>query len=296
MIRRIVLGTTALLLLAVLATGGLTAAWLAGIRVPFASGATYMQIQKLAGADAAGAPGGTFYIALVGTDFRPGVGGSRGDALHLVGVNPSTRVATMLNVPRDTCWQRGKINRAHAQDGPRGMANALGDLVGVPVAYVVSVDFAGFEGLVDGMGGVQVNVPTEMNDDYSGAAFVPGEQRLSGRQALAFSRDRHDFQRGDIQRSENQGLLILSALRQLQTEARGPIGEFKAAALIGRHAQVDGMGLSDVYRLGRVAQQLDPAAVRHVTIPVGGGDCLPLVGDANGLFADFADDAMLQTH
>ena len=294
--RRIVVGAVALVIVLVVAAGGLTAAWLAGVRVPIASGATYMQIQKLAAADAAGAPNNTFFIALVGNDFRPGVGGARGDALHLVGVNPATHIATMLNVPRDTCWKGGKINRAHASDGPRGMANALGDIAGVPVSYVMSVDFAGFEGIVDGMGGVQLNVPMPMDDEDSGAVFAPGVQRLSGRQALAFSRNRHDLPTGDIQRSDNQGQLILAALSQLQIEARGPVGEFKAAALAGRHAQLDGMGLTDVYRLGRVAQQLNPAAVRAVTIPVGGGDCLPLVGDARGLFADFADDATLQAH
>lgn len=296
MIRRLAVGIVVLTLLAVAAAGGLTAAWLAGIRVPVASGATYMEIQKLAAADAAGAPTNTFFIALVGSDFRPGVGGSRGDALHLVGVNPATHIATMLNVPRDTCWDGDKINSAHAQGGPRGMANALGGLVGVPVSYVVSVDFAGFQGLVDGMGGVQINVPMAMDDEYSGAVFAPGDQRLNGAQALAFSRNRHDFPNSDISRTGNQGLLILSALAQLQREAHGALGEFKAAALIGRHAQIDGMGLADVYRLGRVAEALNPAAARSVTIPVGGGQCLPLVGDARGLFADFADDATLQAH
>jgi len=296
MIRRLVVTFVILTTVVVAALGGLTAAWLAGIRVPIASGTTYMEIQKLAAADAAGAPTNMFFIALVGSDFRPGVGGARGDALHLVGVNPTTHIATMLNVPRDTCWQGGKINRAHAQGGPRGMANALGELTGVPVSYVVSVDFAGFQGLVDGMGGVQINIPFPMDDENSGAAFAPGDQRLNGAQALAFSRDRHDFPTSDIQRSGNQGLLILSALGQLQREARSAVGEFKAAALIGRHAQLDGMGLGDVYRLGRVAQQLNPAAARSVTIPVGGGSCLPLIGDARGLFADFADDATLQAH
>ena len=296
MIRRLAVGIVVLTLLAVAAAGGLTAAWLAGIRVPVASGATYMEIQKLAAADAAGAPTNTFFIALVGSDFRPGVGGARGDALHLVGVNPATHIATMLNVPRDTCWDGDKINSAHAQGGPRGMANALGGLVGVPVSYVVSVDFAGFQGLVDGMGGVQINVPMAMDDEYSGAVFAPGDQRLNGAQALAFSRNRHDFPNSDISRTGNQGLLILSALAQLQREAHGALGEFKAAALIGRHAQLDGMGLTDVYRLGRVAEALNPAAARSVTIPVGGGQCLPLVGDARGLFADFADDATLQAH
>jgi hypothetical protein len=176
------------------------------------------------------------------------------------------------------------------------MANALGELVGVPVSYVVSVDFAGFEGIVDGVGGVQIDVPVPMDDEDSGAVFAPGPQRLTGRQALAYSRNRHDFTNGDISRSGNQGHLILSALGQLQTEARGAFGEFKVAALLARHAQLDGLGLTDVYRLGRVAQALNPAAVRNVTIPVGGGDCLPLIGDARGLFADFSDDATLQAH
>ena len=295
MIRRLAVGLVVLTLLVVAAAGGLTAAWLAGIRVPIASGATYMEIQKLAAADAAGAPTNTFFIALVGSDFRPGVGGARGDALHLVGVNPATHTATMLNIPRDTCWDGDKINGAHAQGGPRGMANALGDLVGVPVSYVVSVDFAGFQGLVDGIGGVQINVPMAMDDEYSGAVFAPGDQRLNGAQALAFSRNRHDFPNSDITRTDNQGLLILSALAQLQREAHGALGEFKAAALLGRHAQLDGMGLTDVYRLGRVAEALNPAAARSVTIPVGGGRASRSSATPR-LVRRLRDDATLQAH
>jgi LCP family protein required for cell wall assembly len=202
----------------------------------------------------------------------------------------------MLNVPRDTCWQGGKINRAHAQGGPRAQANALGDIAGVSVSYAVSVDFAGFQGIVDGAGGVQMNIPFAMDDEFSGAVFSPGDHRLDGFHALAFSRDRHDFPRGDIQRSDNQGLLILAALKQLHAEANTAAGEFKLLASLGRHAQLDGVGLGDLYRLGRIAQHLDPATVRNVTIPVGGGNCLGLVGDASGLFADFRDDATLQTH
>jgi polyisoprenyl-teichoic acid--peptidoglycan teichoic acid transferase len=295
MMRRVALGLGAAMLVCGLAAGSLVAAWLAGVKVPFASGTTYMQIQKLAGADAAGSPTGMFFVALIGSDARPGIDGARGDALHLVGVNPATNTATILNIPRDTCWHGGKINRAQ-HDGLRGMANALGDLVGVPVTYAASVDFAGFEGLVDGWGGLQINIPFPMNDKYSGAVFAPGDQRLTGRQALAFSRNRHDFTNGDMQRSDNQGLLLLAALRQLQAEGRNAFGEFKAAALVGRHAQLDGVGITEVYRLGRVAQRLDPGAVRNVTIPTGGGGCLRVAAGAGPLFTDFSDDATLQTH
>ena len=175
----------------------------------------------------------------------------------------------------------------------------LGTLLGVSIPYAVSVDFAGFQGIVDGAGGVTVNVPTEMSDHYSGAYFSPGEIRMNGGQALAFSRDRHDFGTGDIQRSWNQGYLILSAIGQLQEEAHDTAGRFKLLALLGRHAQLDGVGLADLYRLGRLAYDVDTSELENVTLPVSSGGCaggLTPNGDAPGLLADFADDGVLQTH
>jgi LCP family protein required for cell wall assembly len=296
-LRRTAITIGALTLVLVLGVAALAAAWLAGIRVPLASGTTYLQVQKLASADAAGTPTGTFFIALIGSDARPGLAGARGDALHLVGVNPATNVATMLNVPRDTCWRGGKINRALAEGGIRQQATALSELIGVPISYAVVVDFAGFRGIVDGVGGLQINVPFEMHDGASGAFFKPGNQRLTGEEALAYSRNRKQFPTSDLVRTENQGYVLLSALRQMQAEAKGPLGEFRAAALLGRHAQLDNVGVSDLYRLGRIAHRLDPAQVRSVRIPTtGGGGCLSLLGNAAPLFADFADDATLQSH
>ena len=67
-------------------------AWLAGARVPLVSGATYLRIEKLPPGRSAdrieGAPKRPFFVLLVGNDSRPGVGGARGDALHVLGVNP----------------------------------------------------------------------------------------------------------------------------------------------------------------------------------------------------------------
>lgn len=297
---RLLVATLALALVLGLAL----AAWLAGFKIPFASASTYIKVQKVSSAHYAGDPEHVTFILLVGSDYRPGVGGSRGDALHVLGVNSELEQATMINIPRDTCasvpgYGTTKINAANGKGGPRLQAQVIGDMLGVNIAYAVAVDFAGFEALVDGVGGVTVNVPSEMSDHYSGAYFSPGEVRMSGNQALAFSRDRHDFAQGDIQRSWNQGYLILSAMKQLQVEAGDNAGRFKLLSLLGRHAQVDGIGLSDLYRLGRIAYGLDVNQVKNVTIPVHSGGCaggLTLNGDAGGLFADFADDAVLQTH
>jgi LCP family protein required for cell wall assembly len=298
-VKRALIGACAFVVAFTLGIAGLGAAWLAGYKLPFASGATYLSVQKLqrAGdADRSHSPSDPFYALLIGNDDRPGVGGARGDALHLIGVNPKLHKATMLNVPRDTCWNGDKINAANAQGGGPAQAAAVGGLVGVGVSYVVDVNFDKFQALVDGVGGVTINVPTEMHDTYSGAYFHPGVQRLNGNQALAFSRDRHDFPSSDIIRTGNQGLLIVSAIQQLQQQARSAGGQFRLISLLYQHADLTGLGLMDLYNLGRLMYRIPPDQIRSVTVPLGYSGCDGQSGEAAGFFADFRDDAVLESH
>lgn len=304
-LRRVLWSTAATAVVLMLGVGGLAAAWLAGWHIPVASGRTYMKVERLTRGEAFVTPTDPFFILFVGSDLRPGVGGARADAIHVLGINPALKAGTMIDIPRDTCVNipgRGvrKINEAHSNGGLPLQAQTIDELMGTRIGYGVSVDFAGFSALVDSVGGVVVNVPTEMNDRYSGAYFQPGPQRLDSGQALAFSRNRHDFPRGDITRTENQGLLIISAMAQLRNEANSVASQFRLAATLGRHAQLDGLSVSDVFRLGRLAFDIDPAAIRNLTIPIGGNPpCaggLSVPSSASSLFADFADDAVLQSN
>lgn len=296
-LKRVFVTAGAGLLVLTLAFAGLFAAWLHGAHIPIASGAPYFTVTKIAPVESAdrvsGGPAAPFFVLLVGNDARPGVGGARGDALHVLGVNPQRKAASMLDIPRDTCWNGDKINVGNTR-GPRAQADAVSGLLGgVPISYVVDVDFAGFEALVDGVGGVDVNVKTQMNDSFSGAFFSPGVHHMSGQQALAFSRNRHDFPNSDITRTNNQGSLILDAMSQLQTKMQNSAGEFKLLALLGRHARLDGIGIKDLYHLGRTAFALNPAQIQNVTIPVTNGGCLGLGGGAGALFADFKADGVI---
>ena len=158
---------------------GIFAAWLAGVHIPIASGATYLRVEKIAPLAAAdrvgGAPTAPFFILLVGNDSRPGVGGARGDALHVLGVNPAKHQATMLDIPRDTCWDGDKINAGNTH-GPRAQAERRRRAASAcTISYVVDVDFAGFTGLVDGVGGVDVNVPTRDARLVLGRVLQPGQ-------------------------------------------------------------------------------------------------------------------------
>jgi LCP family protein required for cell wall assembly len=298
-VRRVLIAAGTFVVVIALGIGALGAAWVGGYKVPIASGATYLRVTKIAtdgDADRSGGPDAPFFVLLVGNDSRPGVGGSRGDALHLVGINPKLHKGTILDIPRDTCWNGDKINAANAQGGGPAQAAAVGGLIGVPISYVVDVDFAGFQGLVDGVGGVNMNIPTVMHDSYSGAYFQPGVQHLNSTAALAFSRDRHDFPQSDIIRTNNQGLLIMAAVAQLQTQAQTAAGQFHLITLLYQHAQLTGLGVNDLYHLGRVMFRIPASGIRNETIPIAGGNCLSLSSAAPGMFADFRDDAVLESH
>jgi LCP family protein required for cell wall assembly len=297
--RRTVMVTLSIPLVILLALAALFTAWLHGWQIPLASGKTYLSIEKVGEAHFTNEPTGVTFFLVIGNDSRPGVGGARGDALHLISVNPTLHQATILDIPRDTMvvipgHGRDKINAANAYGGPQLTAQTVGAMVGVNIPYVVQTDFAGFTALIDDMGGLSINIPTAMHDSYSGADFQPGPAHLSGDQALRFSRDRHSFPTSDLVRTQNQGLVILAALAQLRAQNNSVTGEFKALAALGRHTQLQGVTIGDAYSLLKVGMAVDPAGVRNVLLPWGPGNAP--AASAGGLYADMKDDGVLQSH
>lgn len=277
--------------------------WLNGARLPYASGAVWFEVTKTANADYTVAPDKPLFILALGNDGRPGETSTRGDAIHLIGVNPVLRRATILDFPRDTGLPipghgTDKVNISHVYGGAKLQAQALGNAVGVQVPYAIDTNFPGFISMVDEMGGLQVNIPEAMHDGNSGADFEPGPRKLTGHQALSYARNRHQYPTGDLRRSENQGYLIVQALAQLRAQNTGPVDTLKLLGILGRHAQLEGVGVNDLYNLGRLGLSIDPANVRNVLVPIsaGSGSRLSLGPGASSLFADFADDAVLQNH
>ena len=262
-------------------------------------------IHKVDAARFTAAPDRPFFVLVVGNDGRPGDTITRGDALHLIGVNPGLGRATILDIPRDTYVAipgrgRDKINAAHVAGGPALQARAVGALVGVDVPFVLDTDFEGFTRMVDEMGGVDVDVPFPMSDRFSGAFFPAGPVHMDGTSALAFARNRN-IAGGDFRRTENQGLLILAGLAKLRSENAGPADVLRHVSVLARHARVEGASVGDLYRLGRLALSLDPADVRHVVMPgapgrAGAASVVFVGAGADALFADLRDDAVLQSH
>jgi LCP family protein required for cell wall assembly len=248
----------------------------------------------------------TVFVLLVGSDERAGLDGARGDALHVVGLNPGLRRATIIDIPRDT-WVdipghgQGRINTGLQFGGPQLQAHVVQRLVGAPISYVITTTFAGLTAMVDAIGGVNVQIPYHMDDKNSGAAFEPGMQRLSGRQALAFSRDRH-IPDGDIMRTAHQGQLLVHALTDLRRKGTSGTDVLHYLDILYRNVKTVGISPTDTFRLARAALAIEPGNVRNFAMPatVGMKGKLSVVfvrqPVASGVFRDFADDGVLQNH
>ena len=217
-------------------------------------------------------------------------------------MNPALNAATIIDIPRDTEGPGGQKINSYIVNRPdndlRGMADAVSSVTGAPISYVIRVNFPNFVQMVDEMGGIDINIPAPMNDSFSGAEFSVGPHHLNGDQALAFSRDRYSFSSGDIARTENQGLLIISALQTLRSRNLSAGDTVRLVANLGRHVKLDAVGIGELFRLGQYSLTLDPANVRNVVLPVGGGSGSNLVKTeaAASLLADFVDDGALQSH
>src|SRR3954449_4431219 len=264
------------------------------------AGANVFRISKTASASNEWVPGQPLFILLLGSDLRPGAGCGCSDAIHVVGVPAGGGQATMVNVPRDMRIDvpgkgLGKLTEAMATGGPQLTAQAISQWMGVPISYTVITTFDGLPAMVDELGGITVDVPERMDDSFTNVHLDPGPTPMDGDLALRFARSRH-ITGSDYERTQNQELLILSALGEMRAAGTSPADTVKYLGILARHTTLDGVSTPDLYRLARVGLALDPASVKSVLVPssgatIGGTSYVIPTADAAGLFQDFADDA-----
>lgn len=100
--------------------------------------------------------------------------------------------------------------------GRAATLRAVRSLTGVPIDYFAEINLAGFYDLAQTLGGVEVCLNDAVDDSYSGADFPAGRQRLNASEALAFVRQRHGLENGDLDRTHRQQAFISSVMRELK--------------------------------------------------------------------------------
>jgi LCP family protein required for cell wall assembly len=192
-----------------------------------------------------------------------------------------------------------KINNSLFNGGPDLVVQTIEELVGVDIDHYFLTSFAGLRHMVNAVGGIEVEIPYPMSDSYSGAVLDAGPHTLDGKQALAFARNRHDTPNGDFSRSENQGRLMLAALAQFRRSVRkDPFGMFTWLVAGMEHIQTD-LSAVDLFGMALAALTVEPNRVVNRVVPggigsAGGASIVTLGSEADAVFADIADDGLLE--
>jgi LCP family protein required for cell wall assembly len=225
-------------------------------------------------------------ILVMGLDYRDweaGEGPPRTDTMILLTIDPLTKTAGMLNVPRDLWvsipgFEYARINTAYplgiafeVPGGGPGLAmQTVKQLLGVPIDYYAIIDFEAFEQFIDELGGIYVDIPAEITVDPIGKAntntLEPGRQLLDGGNALAYARARHT-EGGDFDRAQRQQQVILAIkdraieLGPAQLAARAPAIYQELAA--GIHTN---LSLDDALKLGWLALDIPKESIKQGAI------------------------------
>jgi LCP family protein required for cell wall assembly len=265
---------------------------------------------EIAGSLLPGFPTGRpFFVAVIGSDARPGVcepvEACLADSLHIIGINPKKRAAGIVGIPRDSYVEipgqgMHKINDSLFLGGPELVVETLEQRAGVEIDHWFLTSFEGFRHMIEEVGGLEVEVPYAVSDSASGASLEAGMQRLDGRAALAFARNRKSTPNGDFSRTENQGLMILSALAQLRQEVRRDPARLFTWLIAGAKYTQTELTLADLFELALGTLAIDPKNVTNVALPggistAGGASIVTLGGEADAVFADLADDGILES-
>lgn len=175
---------------------------------------------------------GAITILVLGTDARPDETLARSDAIMLVRLDPQQQSVTLLSLPRDLWvnipnFGEGKIDSAYFLgeqygEGAVVAAQTVSEALNINIDRTAVIDFAGFRGLIDALGGIRINVPKELYDPefptedygYMVAHFLPGEQIMDGAQALMYSRIRHPD--SDFERMRRQQAVVVGIAERLR--------------------------------------------------------------------------------
>lgn len=213
-----------------------------------------------------------FYILLMGTDGSNDREASaefagdqfRSDSVILARIDPVDKKATLVSIHRDTLVDMGeygqnKLNAAYAIGGAALTVKTVSKLAGVPISHYAEINFDGFKDIVDALGGVEVDVPMEIDDEDAGGHLDAGSQTLSGDQALILCRSRHAYDEygdGDSYRAANQRLVLSAIAKKILSADVATMASTVQA--LSQYVTTD-LEISDIIGLAQTMQGLDPA-------------------------------------
>lgn len=163
---------------------------------------------------------GVYNILLAAADAE----GFRTDTMMVMSYDTKAQKVGVVSIPRDTITRREKGNPklVYGKGGVEQRMEDISQMLGIPIDGYVKVKIKGFITLVDYLGGVDIEVPVDMNyDDPTPGQdlhihFKKGYQHLNGQQAMEVARYRHDNNNPDGSPGPNQDYTDVGRTRTQQ--------------------------------------------------------------------------------
>jgi polyisoprenyl-teichoic acid--peptidoglycan teichoic acid transferase len=245
--------------------------------------------------------GDAITILLLGSDEGPMRNSDplrgRADSFSFVSVSADRQHATFVNFPRDsyvTIPGRGGDRLAHCLvNGPDACVATMEANWDVRVDGYILTDFNGFKQAIHRFGGVELDVQHTTFDGGT-AVTQTGVQRITGSQALSYTRDRSNRPGGDFGRATAQAQVLRAAHREVVERDATPARIAEIVAILQQTTDTD-LSTSELLRLGFVARALEPANVDQVTLSgagtsIRGMSVIQLSGESNAIVRDVAAD------
>jgi LCP family protein required for cell wall assembly len=223
-------------------------------------------------------------ILFIGLDYRDYItneGPPRTDTMILFTVDPQSKTAGILSIPRDLWvnipgYEFSRINTAYPTGegnqlpgGGAGLAmKTVEQLIGVPVQYYGSIDFHAFEEAIDSMGGLYICIREKIRIDPIGdkrpEILKVGCQTLYGYQVLAFARNRYT-EKGDVDRAARQQQVIYALYNQIFSPANFPTMLAKAPEIYAEASAGlrTNLAFEDLMKLGVLMRDIPIANIKH---------------------------------
>ncbi|MBB5776441.1 LCP family protein [Nonomuraea jabiensis] len=268
--------------------------WTAGLVAVATAGAVAVPAVLVSGRPTAAPPAGsqavdmsgTRNVLVIGSDTREGDGnatygpalarqnaGKRSDTIMIVNIPADRGRATVVSVPRDSMVQISRcgssparfdmINSAYNTGGVGCLKRTLESLTGLRIQHSVEVDFTGFKGMVDALGGVEVTLPKAVDDKAAKLKLPAGKQLLNGEAALGYVRLRHYGDGSDVQRMKRQQTLVLAMLKKARSGLSSPERLKPFLEEVRKSVKTD-LNLDSMYEL---ATELSGTKLHFTTVP-----------------------------
>ena len=101
----------------------------------------------------------------------------RSDSMILARIDPRQKTVALVSIERDTYvniegYGPNKLNASAAFGGAPLVVSTVSTFAGVPISHYASIDFDGFKDVVDALGGIEVDVPMEIDDADAGGRLL----------------------------------------------------------------------------------------------------------------------------